>query len=117
MEAASLEGYTSAPVHQVVDAIQARAATPTEASFDTPTIPTVAGGHRVHDMYPGFRGVLLPLLIPNLGISLASAGLLAAILRLARGAQRSIGRFPRQWQYVSRSRNAGRSIGRFRGRR
>ncbi len=62
-----------------------------EAAFDTPAILTVAGGHLVHDMYPAFIGVLLPLLIPKLGISLAMAGLLAAIFRIATGIQPVLG--------------------------
>ncbi len=61
------------------------------ATFDTPTILSVAGAHLVHDTYPAFVGVLLPLLIPKLGISLAMAGLLAATFRLATGVQPILG--------------------------
>ncbi len=53
------------------------------SDFDTPIIVSVAAAHLVHDTYPAFVGVLLPLLIPRLGISLAVAGLLAASFRLA----------------------------------
>jgi FSR family fosmidomycin resistance protein-like MFS transporter len=59
--------------------------------FDTSTIAMVAGGHLVHDTYPAFVGVLLPLLIPKLGISLAMAGLLAATFRFATAVQPILG--------------------------
>ncbi len=58
-------------------------AAPSGSDFDTPIIVSVAAAHLVHDAYPAFLGVLLPLLIPRLGISLAVAGLLAASFRLA----------------------------------
>jgi len=67
------------------------AGAPPPETFDTPTIVLVSAGHLVHDMYPGFIGVLLPLLIPSLGISLATAGLLAAVFRLATGVQPVLG--------------------------
>jgi FSR family fosmidomycin resistance protein-like MFS transporter len=60
-------------------------------TFDTPTILFVSAAHLVHDTYPAFVGVLLPLLIPKLGISLAVAGLLAATFRLATGIQPVLG--------------------------
>ncbi len=63
----------------------------TDAAFDTPTILFVSGGHLVHDTYPAFIGVLLPLLIPKLGISLAMAGLLAAVFRVATAVQPVLG--------------------------
>ncbi len=63
----------------------------TRATFDAPTIVSVAVAHLVHDTYPAFVGVLLPLLIPKLGISLAVAGLLAATFRLATGIQPVLG--------------------------
>jgi FSR family fosmidomycin resistance protein-like MFS transporter len=63
----------------------------TDGAFHTQAILTVSGGHLVHDMYPAFIGVLLPLLIPKLGISLAMAGLLAAIFRIATGIQPVLG--------------------------
>jgi FSR family fosmidomycin resistance protein-like MFS transporter len=67
-------------------------ASPTRsAPFDTPTIVSVSIAHMVHDTYPAFVGVLLPLLIPKLGISLAVAGLLAATFRLATGIQPVLG--------------------------
>ena len=61
------------------------------APFDTPTIVVVSGAHLVHDAYPAFIGVLLPLLIPKLGITLAVAGLLAATFRLATAVQPILG--------------------------
>ncbi len=61
------------------------------AAFDTPTILSVATAHLVHDTYPAFIGVLLPLLIPRLGIDLAVAGLLAATFRVATGVQPILG--------------------------
>lgn len=59
--------------------------------FDTPTILAVSGAHLVHDTYPAFVGVLLPLLIPALGINLAVAGLLAASFRVATAVQPVLG--------------------------
>jgi FSR family fosmidomycin resistance protein-like MFS transporter len=59
--------------------------------FGTSTITLLAGGHLVHDMYPAFVAVLLPLLIDELGISLALAGLLAAVFRIATGVQPVMG--------------------------
>ncbi len=64
---------------------------PVAAPFDTPTILSVAAAHLVHDTYPAFVGVLLPLLIPKLGISLAVAGLLAATFRVATAVQPVLG--------------------------
>jgi FSR family fosmidomycin resistance protein-like MFS transporter len=61
------------------------------AAFDTSTIVTVAGGHLVHDAYPAFVGVMLPLLISQLGISLAVAGLLAATFRVTTAIQPVLG--------------------------
>ena len=59
--------------------------------FDTPTIVVVAGAHLVHDAYPAFVAVLLPLLIPKLGITLVEAGLLAAAFRVATAVQPILG--------------------------
>ncbi len=50
-------------------------------SFDGGTVTLMSAGHFVHDTYPAFVGVLLPLLIPKLGLSLAQAGLLASGIR------------------------------------
>ena len=61
------------------------------ASFDTATIVTVSAAHLVHDSYPAFVGVLLPLLIPKLGIGLVVAGLLASTFRLATAVQPLLG--------------------------
>ncbi len=61
------------------------------AAFDTPTILAVSGAHLVHDSYPAFVGVLLPLLITQLGISLAVAGLLAATFRVGTAVQPILG--------------------------
>ncbi len=67
------------------------AGAPAAASFDTSTILAVSGAHLVHDMYPAFVGVMLPLLIPALGISLTVAGLLAASFRVATAVQPILG--------------------------
>ncbi len=61
------------------------------AAFDTPTILAVSGAHLVHDSYPAFVGVLLPLLITQLGISLTVAGLLAATFRVGTAVQPILG--------------------------
>jgi FSR family fosmidomycin resistance protein-like MFS transporter len=52
-----------------------------EESFDTPTVATISAGHFIHDIYPAFLGPLLPIIIKNLGISLAEAGGLATVYR------------------------------------
>ena len=54
---------------------------PAEPRFDTRTVTILSGAHFVHDSYPAFTGVLLPLLIPRLGLTLAEAGLLASGIR------------------------------------
>ncbi len=64
---------------------------PPTAPFDAPTILALSAAHLVHDSYPAFVGVLLPLLIPKLGISLAVAGLLAASFRVATAVQPILG--------------------------
>lgn len=51
------------------------------ARFETATVLSLSLGHFVHDMYPAFLGPLLPLLIAKLGLSLALAGTLPALLR------------------------------------
>lgn len=61
------------------------------STFDTPTIVAVASAHLTHDAYPAFVAVLLPLLIPELGISLAVAGLLASVYRWATVVQPILG--------------------------
>jgi len=68
-----------------------RSTTRPRAAFDTTTILAVSGAHFVHDVYPAFIGVLLPLLIPKLGISLVTAGLLATTLRWATFVQPVLG--------------------------
>lgn len=64
---------------------------PAEGTFDTVTIVSVSVAHLVHDSYPAFVGVLLPLLIPKLGIGLAVAGLLASTFRWATAVQPVLG--------------------------
>ncbi len=59
--------------------------------FETPTILAVSAAHLIHDSYPAFVGMMLPLLIPKLGISLVVAGLLAATFRLATAVQPILG--------------------------
>lgn len=52
-----------------------------EAAFDRRTVTVMSAAHFVHDSYPAFVGVLLPVLIPRLGLSLAEAGILASGIR------------------------------------
>ena len=54
---------------------------PEDATFETTTVVAMSGAHFVHDAYPAFMGVVLPLLIPKLGLSLAEAGFLASGIR------------------------------------
>lgn len=49
--------------------------------FDALAVTLMSGAHFVHDAYPAFIGVLLPVLVPKLGLSLAEAGLLASGIR------------------------------------
>jgi FSR family fosmidomycin resistance protein-like MFS transporter len=50
--------------------------------FNTSKVLAVASGHFVHDMFTGFLAPLLPLIIEKLGLSLALAGVLAAMQQL-----------------------------------
>jgi FSR family fosmidomycin resistance protein-like MFS transporter len=49
--------------------------------FDRSTVGLMSLAHFVHDTYPAFIGVLLPLLIERLSLTLAAAGLLASGIR------------------------------------
>ncbi len=68
-----------------VDAVQP------PAEFDRRGVLLVSGAHMAHDIYPAFLGVLLPLLIEELGISLAVAGLLASAIRITTSLQPVLG--------------------------
>jgi FSR family fosmidomycin resistance protein-like MFS transporter len=82
----------AAPSDPAVPANAAATSDPAVATrFDTPTILSVSAAHMIHDSYPAFVGVLLPLLIAKLDLSLAGAGLLAATFRLATGVQPFLG--------------------------
>jgi FSR family fosmidomycin resistance protein-like MFS transporter len=59
--------------------------------FDRRSIGLMSSAHFVHDSYPAFVGVLLPLLIPKLGLTLAEAGLLASGMRWTTGLQPFLG--------------------------
>lgn len=50
-------------------------------AFDRRGVLLLSGAHMAHDVYPAFLGVLLPLLIDELDISLAVAGILASTIR------------------------------------
>jgi len=50
-------------------------------AFDRRSVLLLSGAHMAHDVYPAFLGVLLPLLIDELNISLAVAGILASTIR------------------------------------
>jgi MFS transporter, FSR family, fosmidomycin resistance protein len=54
---------------------------PESARFNRGTVSLLSGAHFAHDAYPSFVGVVLPLLISKLGLSLAEAGLLASGIR------------------------------------
>jgi FSR family fosmidomycin resistance protein-like MFS transporter len=60
-------------------------------TFDTTTVSLMSGAHFVHDSYPAFVGVLLPLLIPKLGLTLVEAGLLASGVRWTTALQPILG--------------------------
>ena len=46
--------------------------------FDAPTVLLLSGAHFVHDAYPAFTGVMLPLLIDKLGLTIGQAGAMAS---------------------------------------
>ncbi len=81
----------AAPARQSPTAASPDPGSASPAAFDAPTIVTVATAHLVHDSYPAFVGVLLPLLITQLGISLTVAGLLAATFRVGTAVQPILG--------------------------
>lgn len=64
---------------------------PDGARFETRAVTAVAIAHTVHDAYPGFLGVLLPILIARFDLSLAAAGLLASVVTLASLSQPALG--------------------------
>lgn len=71
----------SAPTSRSVDA----------EGFDRSNVLSLSGAHFIHDCYTAFFGVLLPILIPRLGISFAMAGIIASALRWATSLQPVLG--------------------------
>lgn len=59
--------------------------------FDRVRVAQLSAAHLAHDVYPAFLGVLLPLLIDELGLSLAAAGILASTLRWTTSLQPFLG--------------------------
>lgn len=59
--------------------------------FDKKTVTLLALAHFTHDSYPAFIGVMLPLLIPKLGMSLAAAGVLSSGIRWTTSIQPVLG--------------------------
>lgn len=59
--------------------------------FDRNSVLLISGAHLAHDIYPAFLGVLLPLLIDELGISLAMAGVLVSAIRWTTSLQPLLG--------------------------
>jgi FSR family fosmidomycin resistance protein-like MFS transporter len=59
--------------------------------FDRKRVAQLSAAHLAHDVYPAFLGVLLPLLIDELGLSLAAAGILASTLRWTTSLQPFLG--------------------------
>jgi FSR family fosmidomycin resistance protein-like MFS transporter len=49
--------------------------------FNVRTVLLLSGGHFVHDAYPAFTGVMLPLLIDKLSLTIGQAGLMATGVR------------------------------------
>ncbi len=64
---------------------------PDEPRFDGKTVALMGLGHFTHDSYPAFLGVMLPLLIPKLGITLAAAGILTSSIRWTTSVQPVLG--------------------------
>jgi FSR family fosmidomycin resistance protein-like MFS transporter len=52
-----------------------------EGGFHARTVLLLSGGHFVHDAFPAFIGVMLPLLIDKLSLTLGQAGLMATGIR------------------------------------
>jgi MFS transporter, FSR family, fosmidomycin resistance protein len=69
----------------------ARERTRSDTGFDRPKVLLLSGAHLAHDVYPAFLGVLLPLLIEELDISLAVAGVLASMIRWTTSLQPFLG--------------------------
>jgi len=61
------------------------------SQFQRRNVLLLSGAHLAHDTYPAFLGVMLPLLIDELHISLAVAGLLASGLRWTTSLQPFLG--------------------------
>jgi len=61
------------------------------SGFQRRNVLLLSGAHLAHDTYPAFLGVMLPLLIDELHISLAVAGLLASGLRWTASLQPFLG--------------------------
>lgn len=61
------------------------------ATFHAGAVFSLAAAHFVHDTYPGFLGVLLPILIDRFGLSLAMAGLIASVMSLSSVTQPALG--------------------------
>lgn len=55
--------------------------TPPVDRFDRGTVTWMGAAHFIHDTYPAFVGVLLPVLITRFDLSLAFAGVLASSIR------------------------------------
>jgi MFS transporter, FSR family, fosmidomycin resistance protein len=70
---------------------QDAASSATSSGFDRPTVLLLSGAHLTHDIYLAFVGVLLPLMIDKLGISLAMAGILASGARWTTSVQPLLG--------------------------
>lgn len=67
------------------------AVTPDPPRFDRSSVLLMSVAHFAHDCYPAFLGVMLPLLIDDLGISLTVAGFLASGLRWTTSVQPFLG--------------------------
>ncbi|MEX0868432.1 MAG: MFS transporter [Nitriliruptoraceae bacterium] len=72
------------------DANDAAPGTP-GGEFDRSNVLALSGSHFIHDCYTAFFGVLLPILIPRLGLSFAAAGIVATALRWATSLQPFLG--------------------------
>ncbi|MEO7869594.1 MAG: MFS transporter, partial [Candidatus Limnocylindria bacterium] len=77
------------PVGSANDLPAEPASTPGE--FDRTTVTLMSGAHFVHDSYPAFVSVMLPLLIPKFGLTLAEAGVLASGIRWTTALQPLLG--------------------------
>ncbi|MDZ4159460.1 MAG: MFS transporter [Anaerolineaceae bacterium] len=72
--------YTENPTQPAIEQSETQEMTSLEDQFQTRRVATIAVGHAIHDTFPAFLAPMLPVIITNLSITRAEAGLLATFL-------------------------------------